>query len=80
LILESQKILQKLNIGITSASNLSRLQNIALDTSRTDLEFIQAMGKSNFEPLFTLLSESKSQLRQDLLVLANTNYKRGGIS
>jgi FkbM family methyltransferase len=78
LILESQKILQKMNIGVTSASNLSRLQNIALDTSRTDLEFIQAMGQDNFEPLFTLLSESKSQLHQDLLVLANTNYKQGG--
>ena len=78
LILKSQSVLQKLNIGITSASNLSRLQNIALDTSRSDLEFIQAMGQNNFEPLFTLLSESKSQLRQDLLVLANTNYKQGG--
>lgn len=78
LILKSQKVLQKLNVGVTSASNLSRLQNIALDTSRSDLEFIQAMGQNNFEPLFTLLSESKSQLRQDLLVLAHTNYKRGG--
>jgi len=78
LILESQKVFQKMNVGVTSASNLSRLQNIALDTSRTDLEFIQAMGQNNFEPLLTLLSESKSQLRQDLLVLANTNYKWGG--
>jgi len=78
LILKSQSVLQKLNIGITSASNLSRLQKIALDTSRSDLEFIQAMGQNNFEPLFKLLSESKSQLRQDLLVLANTNYKWGG--
>lgn len=78
LILTTQSVLQRFNIGITSASNLSRLQDIALDTSRSDLEFIQAMGQNNYEPLFTLLSESKSQLRQDLLVLANTNYKRGG--
>jgi FkbM family methyltransferase len=72
------KIFHKLNIGITTASNLTKLQDIALDSSRSDLEFIKAMGKKNFEPLLMLLSESKSQLRQDLLVLAHTNYKLGG--
>ena len=78
LILKCLSVLKKLNIGITSASNLSKLHKIALDTSRSDIEFIKAMGQNNYEKLFTLLSESKSQLRQDLLVLANTNYKMGG--
>jgi FkbM family methyltransferase len=78
LILKCQKVLRILNIGITTASNLTRLQAISLDKSRSDLLFIRAMGQSHYEHLFMLLDESQSQLRQDLMVLAHTNYKQGG--
>jgi FkbM family methyltransferase len=43
-----------------------------------DLEFIRALGPANYEPIISLLSKSKSQLRQDLFVLSEANYKRGG--
>lgn len=78
LILQCQKMLQNLNIGITTASNLTRLQAIALDKSKSDLEFIRAIGENHYKHLFTLLDQSKSQLRQDLLVLAHTSYKQKG--
>jgi len=78
LILKCQQILRSLNIGVTTASNLTRLQTIALDKSRSDLLFIRAMGRNHFKQLLILLDESQSQLRQDLMVLAQTNYKSGG--
>ncbi len=77
-ILQCQKMLKNLNIGITTASNLTTLQAIALDKSKSDLEFIRAMGENHYKHLFALLDLSKSQLRQDLLVLAHTGYKQGG--
>jgi len=79
LISKSQQILKSLNIGITTASNLTRLQSIALDKSRSDLLFIRAMGRNHYKQLLILLDESQSQLRQDLMVLAQTNYKWGGV-
>lgn len=69
----------KINIGITSASNLSRLQIKDQDTSKLDLEFIKAMSKEHYGALLEVLDKSKSQLRQDLMVLAQTGFKRGGV-
>ena len=65
-----------LGVGVTSHSNLVNLK--ALDRSRQDLEFIMALSPAKLEPMITLLSKSKSQLRQDLFVLSETKYKRGG--
>jgi len=78
LIKKCQQILKSLNIGVTTASNLTRLQATALDKSKSDLLFIRAMGESHYGHLLRLLDESQSQLRQDLMVLAHTNYKKGG--
>ena len=73
-----KNVLRAMGIGITSYRNLINLRENLIDKSRDDLEFIYAMGSSNFEPLLTLLKESRSQLRQDLLVLAETRYMQGG--
>lgn len=71
-------IIGKLGVGITSYANLVNLQKKALDRSHQDLEFIRAFSPANYELMITLLSKSKSQLRQDLFVLSEARYKRGG--
>ena len=78
LILKCQKFLQNFNIAITSAQNLARLQETALDKSKFSLLFIRAMGKNHYQHMIALLDESRAQLHQDLLVLAHTNYKQKG--
>ena len=52
----------------------------AFNRSRQDLKFIMALGPANLKSIITLLSKSKSQLKQDLFILSETKYKRGGIS
>jgi FkbM family methyltransferase len=69
---------RKLGIGLTSYSRLESLQIQAQDRSRQDLEFIQSFDPTRFKWFLTLLSKSKSQLRQDLFVLAETDFKREG--
>jgi FkbM family methyltransferase len=65
-------------IGITSYENLLNLRENAIDKSRHDLEFIYAMGPKHYETLFILLKQSQSQLRQDLFVLVESQFKREG--
>jgi FkbM family methyltransferase len=43
-----------------------------------DMSFLQAMPPGHAGELFGLLPESKSQLRQDLFVLSELGFKRGG--
>ena len=72
---------RKLGIGITSYTNLVDLQEKSSDRSRLDLEFIRALGPANYESAISLLSKSRSQLRQDLFVISETEHKiknRGG--
>jgi FkbM family methyltransferase len=69
-------LLKKLGVGITSYENLERLRS--LENSNTDLGFIKALGPKHYLPLLELLDKSKSQLRQDLFVLSEVQYKHGG--
>ena len=72
---------RKLGIGITSYTNLVNLQEKSSDRSIQDLEFIRALGPANYESAISLLSKSRSQLRQDLFVISETEHKiknRGG--
>lgn len=71
-------LFRKFGVGVTSYANLVDLQKRALDSSRQDLEFLQAFGVANYEWMNTLLSKSRSQLRQDLFVLSEVGCKRGG--
>ena len=80
-----KSLFRKLGIGITSYSNLIYLQKKSSDRSLQDLEFIRALGPANYELTISLLSKSKSQLRQDLFVVSETEHKikykvGGGIS
>ena len=73
-----KEMFRTLGVGVTSYSNLVNLKEKSLDRFRQDLEFIMALNPAKLEPMITLLSKSKSQLRQDLFVLSETKYKRGG--
>jgi FkbM family methyltransferase len=71
-------LFRKLGIGITSYENLINLQKKSSDRSLQDLELLRALRPANYELMITLLSKSRSQLRQDLFVLSETNYKTRG--
>jgi len=65
-----------LGVGITSYSNLIRLQNSLKDNS--DFAFLETIGAHHAEKLIPLFIKSKSQLRQDLFALSESNYKKMG--
>lgn len=67
-----------LGIGITSYANLVELKEKSFDRSPQDLEFIRALGPANYESNISLLSKSRSQLRQDLFVLSERVHERKG--
>lgn len=75
---------RKFGVGITSYANLVDWRYLAsehrqaLDRSSQDLEFLQAFIPSNYLWMITLLSKSRSQLRQDLFVLSEAECKKGG--
>jgi len=71
-------LFRKLGIGITSYSNLVNLLEKSSDRRIKDLEFCRALAPTNAESMISLLSKSRSQLRQDLFVLFETEYKREG--
>lgn len=73
-----KQTLKFLGIGITSFNNLSYLQGIAIDSSRQDLEFLKTLKTSKHELILNLLTKSRSQLRQDLFVLSETDFKKNG--
>ena len=73
-----KEMFRTLGIGVTPYSNLVYLKEKSLKDFRQDLEFIMALNPVKLEPMITLLSKSKSQLRQDLFVLSETKYKREG--
>lgn len=77
----SKFIFSKFGIGITRYTNLVKLQNNYLqnkisDRSAQDLKFIRALGPANYEPVISLLHKSRSQLRQDLFVLSECEFKK----
>jgi FkbM family methyltransferase len=74
----SKSVLKRLGIGITSYSNLVNLQKLAWGRSTQDLKLLGALTPECFEWIFPLLSESSSQLGQDLFVLSETQCKKGG--
>jgi FkbM family methyltransferase len=82
-----KSVFRLFGVGVTSYSNLVHLNQLetnvnlrekTLNRSLYDLEFIRAVSAPNKEAVIHLLDKSKSQLRQDLFVLIETNYKQGG--
>jgi FkbM family methyltransferase len=60
---------------------LFRKLGISDNTTNQDLIVIRALGPANYKSTISLLSKSRSQLRQDLFVISETehkNNKKGG--
>ena len=74
-----QKLLQIFDLTITSNSNLLRLNSLASKTpAESDLAFLRLFREDVTGTILHLLPSSKSQLRQDLFVLSELNFKFGG--
>ena len=70
--------LRRIGIGITSYANLENLRSLVGNADlRNDLEFIHEMKNLEYESALSLLSKSKAQLRQDIFVLCETEFRRG---
>jgi len=65
-------------LGVTSYNNLVELRSFSNDSLRQDQRFMQALNRKNFEKISSLMELSKSQLKQDLFVLWETNFKKEG--
>ncbi|NBN95041.1 MAG: FkbM family methyltransferase [Verrucomicrobia bacterium] len=70
------KILGRFGYSLTRHSSLAAL-NAAAARGR-DLDFLAAMPPAHVAELLALLPQSQSQLRQDLFVLSELGFKRGG--
>jgi FkbM family methyltransferase len=73
-----KKLAVKFNYGLTSSSELIRLQSVDQVTARSGLQLIAYLPSEIRTTAFNLLDMSKSQVYQDLFVLANFNFKRNG--
>ncbi len=69
-------ILHKIGYSICLSSELERLK--ARDSIVNDIEFLKNMPTENLSNLINYLPLSKSQLRQDLFVLSNLNFRKHG--
>jgi FkbM family methyltransferase len=75
-------------VGITSYSSLADLREYARigeslketldERTKSDLDFLRGLDLHHYERTVAMFDKSKSQLRQDLFVLSELNYKRGG--
>jgi FkbM family methyltransferase len=70
------KLLGRLGYSLSRHSSLAAL-NTAAARGR-DLDFLAEMPPAHVAELLTLLPHSQSQLRQDLFVLSELGFKRGG--
>jgi len=78
IFIQIKKLFQFFGIGIIRYSYLNSLQKKALDRSGQHLKFIKTLGPENYQNVLPLLDKSKSQLLQDIFVLTETNFMRGG--
>lgn len=71
-------ILKRFDMVITRHSRLERLKQRLNATSDTDIEFLLNTPSEHTPDLIRYLPQSTAQNRQDLFVLAQLNFKRGG--
>ena len=76
----AKNLFEFFGVGIISVSRLKMLYSELAKNRKSDLDlkFLQAIPNSNLLQIFLLLKESKSQLRQDLFVLSELNFKKEG--
>ena len=70
--------LKKFNVGIMASREIDRLQFVDDKTSRAGLQLISTMPTKIIEDMFVVASKSRSQLSQDLLVVAIFNFMKKG--
>lgn len=68
--------LKRFDIGVTRHSTLEKLRRSSL--AAHDIEVLQQLNGANAQQLLEYISESKSQIRQDLFVLSRLNFKQQG--
>ena len=75
-----KSVLRRFNIGITTFDALQDLLRNVSDGQRAkeDLEFLAQLPDDKVGQVLGLLSDSKSQLRQDLFVLVELGFKSNG--
>jgi FkbM family methyltransferase len=73
-----QTLFGQLGIGVTSFSELKRLQLLENNQAQYDLSFLLNFEEHTAGNLLQLLPSSESQLRQDLFVLCATGFKQKG--
>jgi len=73
-----KNIFKKLGLGITTYKHLVDLEDKVLIISNQDFNFIRILAPVDYEKTLGLLNKSRSQFRQDLFVLHETKFKRGG--
>lgn len=73
-----KRILSTFGVAILRSSTLTTLEKLASDNCHLDLKFVQAIEPSHQRAVLENLNKSKSQLRQDLFVLSQLNWKRQG--
>ncbi len=74
-----RQTLKKFNIGITSYTNLQRLTSITLNRrAGEDIEFLLQLPDDKITFAIRNLCKSRAQLRQDLFVLSELDFKRDG--
>jgi FkbM family methyltransferase len=69
-------IFGRFGVGVTSSRNLQRLNELAKDAF--DYSLVNALPRRHASTILDLLPFSKSQLHQDLFVLATLDFKREG--
>jgi hypothetical protein len=75
-----KKILKKFNIGVLKYQTLQTLEDSFINTQSIsqDLEMLLTLPSKSAPKILEFIGRSKSQLRQDLFVLAQLNFKRDG--
>ena len=74
-----KNLLSVFNLAITKKSTLDELEERKSDFFvRVDVEFAIAFSKRFENNLLDLMEKSKSQIRQDLFVLSELNFKSEG--
>lgn len=68
--------LQRFDVGVTRYSTLQKLRANA--AALQDLELLKSLPPGHAPQLLSCLRDSKSQYRQDLFVLSQLDFKRGG--
>jgi FkbM family methyltransferase len=74
-----RQILGYFGVGVTTYANLISLQAKSSQRPGQDLEFLKTIDDSNLKLMIPLLDRSNSQSHQDLFVLSETNFKKGGV-